>query len=508
MYSKLRACVLMGLEGQDIEVEADLARGLANFAIVGLPDASIKESKERVRSAIVNSGYKFPLGRITINLAPASIKKEGSQLDLAIAIAILDANGVIIPQIDDDTIFIGELSLDGRLLPVEGALPMVISMREKGYKKFIIAEENVRECSLITDVDLYTFTRLEELVKHLNKEEVKEKFSDYIDIFDGNTEYELDFADIKGQENLKRALEIAAAGGHNVLIIGPPGAGKTMAAKRIPSILPNLSFEEAIECTKIYSVAGLLKDKGLINKRPFRSPHHSASAVSLIGGGKIPKPGEVSLAHNGVLFLDELPEFSKSTIEILRQPMEDGVVTITRANASLTYPSDIMVVCSMNPCNCGNYGSQTLECTCSQAEITRYLNKVSGPMRDRFDIHIEVQPVKFSDLSDNSQIETSAQIRERVNKARRMQIERYKEDKIIRNDQLTSRLIKKYIKLSDEVQKIVEMAFEKYNFSARSFSKILKLSRTIADLAGSEEILSQHILEAIRYRTIEEKYWG
>ncbi|MDO5718460.1 MAG: YifB family Mg chelatase-like AAA ATPase [Tissierellia bacterium] len=507
MYSKLKTCVLMGLEAYDIEVEADISTGLANFAIVGLPDASIKESKERVRSAIVNSGYKFPLGRITINLAPAALRKEGSQLDLAIAMSILDAIGIIIPEVNEDLVFIGELSLDGRLMPVEGALPMIISMRERGYKNFIIPNSNLMECSLVNDISLFPANTLNDIVRHINKEKEIEKYdSDFVFSCE-DIKYDIDFSDIKGQDNLKRALEVAAAGGHNVLIVGPPGAGKTMAAKRLPTILPDLSFEEAIECTKIYSITGLLGESGMIDKRPFRSPHHTASAVSLIGGGRIPRPGEVSLAHNGVLFLDELPEFSKSVIEVLRQPMEDGVVTVSRASGTLSFPSDFMLIAASNLCPCGNMGSSR-ECSCSAAMISKYMNKISGPLLDRFDIHIEVFPVEYDDLADKSPGENSESIRARVNKARDIQIKRYREDNILNNDSLNSSLIKKYIKLSDSAESLLSQAFEKYNFSARSFDKILKISRTIADLEQSDDIKEVHILEAIRYRALDNKYWG
>lgn len=507
MYSKVKTTVLCGLEGYDIDVEADLATGLANFNIVGLPDTSIQESKERVRSAIKNSGFKFPFGRITINLAPASLKKEGSQIDLGIAVAILDASGVIIPEIDDDIIFIGELALDGRLMPVEGALPMVISMREKGYNKFIIPIDNLKECSLVKDLDLYPAKSLEEVVSHLNKEESIESYIDDILHDFSSSSYDVDFSDMQGQENLKRALEISAAGGHNLLIIGPPGSGKTMAAKRLSTILPDLDFEEAIECTKIYSISGLLGEEGLVEKRPFRSPHHTASAVSLIGGGRIPKPGEVSLAHNGVLFLDELPEFSKQVLEVLRQPMEDGVVTISRANASLTYPANFIILAAMNPCKCGNYGSD-LDCTCSLSDINRYLGKISGPLLDRFDIHIEVAPVEYKKLSSKKKPESSETIRKRVEAARLIQAERYKEESIRSNDDLNARQIKKYIKINKDIEDILEVAFNKLNLSARSYNKILKLGRTIADLDGGGQIEEIHILEAIRYRSLEEKYWG
>lgn len=509
MYSKIMTCVLQGLDGFRIEVESDIATGLNSFNIVGLPDASIKESKERVRAAIGNSGYKFPLGRITINLAPANLKKEGSQLDLAIAISILTANGNIISPPKEDIAFIGEMSLDGRIIAIDGALPMIISLKELGFTKCIIPEDNKEECSLIDGIDIYPVNNLNQVVDFLNEKNKINPLDIYIDDFEKYEDYPMDFKDIKGQENLKRAMEISAAGNHNLIMIGPPGSGKTMAAMRLPSIMPNLNFEESIECTKIYSVTGNLRENKLIKNRPFRNPHHTSSSVALIGGGRIPKPGEISLAHNGTLFLDELPEFNKSTIEVLRQPLEEGNVTISRANASLTYPADFLLIAGMNPCPCGYYGQQNHQCTCTIPQIQRYLNKVSKPILDRIDIHVEVNPVKFKDLTEKTKKEESSKdIRKRVEKARNIQKDRFKDTNILYNSQMNSRDIEKYIKLDDELKKIAELAFHKYKFSARSFNKILKLSRTIADLEESEKIEKIHLLEAIRYRTVDEKYWG
>ncbi len=508
MYSQTKTCILQGLEGHIIEVETDLTRGMPMFNIVGLADISIKESKERVRSAIKNCNYKFPLNRITINLVPADLKKEGSQLDLAIAIGILSSVNIIAEKDLREIGLIGELSLDGRLNKVNGVLPMVISMRANGIKEIIVPYESKEEASSIKDINIIPCKVLTEVVDYLNKEIEIEAYINEFKSDEELEEFDIDFSDIKGQDSLKRALEVAAAGSHNLLIIGPPGAGKTMAAKRLPTILPRLTFEESIEVTKIYSISGLLKGEGLAKKRPFRSPHHTSSEVSIIGGGRIPKPGEVTLAHNGVLFLDELPEFQKQTLEVLRQPMEDEVVNISRINASLTYPSKFMLIASMNPCPCGYLGDPNHNCICTQNAIDRYLGKISNPLLDRIDIHIEVKPVKYQELKSKTNPEKSKVIRERVNKARDKQLDRYKSSKIYSNSQLNNRNIKKYCILTDTAEKIMNIAFEKYKFSARSYNKILKVSRTIADLDGSELIEDRHLLEAIRYRSLDNKYWG
>lgn len=508
MYSKTNTTSLIGLEGKLVEVESDITSGMPAFNIVGLPDSSIKESKDRVRVALVNSSYKFPAGRITINLSPADLKKEGTQLDLPIAISLLSSMGVI-DRAYDDYIFLGELSLDGRILPIRGALAMVISMREQGFRKFIISEENKEECAIISDIEVYPFNKLNDVVAFLNGDLKKDFYKINPALLKEEISYDLDFKDLKGQENLKRALQIAAAGGHNLLMVGPPGSGKTFSAKHLPTILPDMSFEERVEVTKIYSIMGLLDSGHLVSARPFRAPHHSSSQVALIGGGhSVPKPGEITLAHRGVLFLDEFPEYQKNVIEALREPLENKEINVARAQASVKYPSDFILIAAMNPCPCGNYGNPLKECTCSINEIRRYLNKISSPILDRIDIHIEIKPVKYDDLNDDTKSKSSAELKSEVVRAREIQAARYKDEKIKTNALLSTRQMKKYIRLSPEVEKIGQMAFNKYNFSVRSYNKILKMARTIADLEASEEITSKHLLEAVRYRSLDDKYWS
>ncbi len=510
MLSKIFTSATYGIDAYLIEVETNVEKNVPNFTIVGLPDNAVKESKERVTTAIKNCGFEFPSRRITINLAPADIKKEGSSFDLSIAVGILSANENIVGTLLEDSIFLGELALDGKLRHVKGALPIAVEARKKGIKRIILPVEAAKEASIVDDIEVFGLSSLSDVVGFLNGDiDINRTITNKTELFSSINKYHLDFSDVKGQENVKRALEVAAAGAHNIIMIGPPGSGKTMLAKRIPSILPPMTFDEALETTKIHSIAGILpKEVALVTERPFRSPHHTVSDAALVGGGSFPRPGEVSYAHHGVLFLDELPEFKKNVLEVLRQPLEDARVTVSRSKLSLEFPANFMLAAAMNPCPCGYFTDPSKECTCTPQQIQRYMAKISGPLLDRIDIHIEVPAVKFKELSSKGESEKSSVIRERVISAREIQLRRFENMKhIYNNGDMGSKEVRTFCKLDSAGEELLKMAMTKLGLSARAYDRILKVSRTIADLENSENILPHHLSEAIQYRSLDRELW-